>query len=106
MIAPYPVLAVAIIVIALVIRLVLGARAARLGHPIPVLPTVVATAILLLLTIIFDNLMIAAGLMRYSPDEISGLLIGLVPIEDLSYPVAVAILMPALWHQPRKAAHE
>lgn len=106
MIAPYPVLAVTIVVVALVIRLILGARATRLGHPIPVLPTAIATVILLVLTIIFDNLMIAAGLMRYSPDEISGIMLGLVPIEDLSYPVAVAILMPALWHQPRKAAHE
>lgn len=104
MIAPYPVLAAAIILIAVVVRIVLGARARRLGDPIPTTPTVIATAILVVLTLIFDNVMIAVGLMRYSPDEISGIMIGLVPLEDLSYPVAVAILMPALWHSPRKAA--
>lgn len=101
---PYPVLALALVAVAVVVRVVLGVRARRAGHPIPLAPTVIALVVLLALTILFDNLMIAAGLMRYAPDAMSGLLIGLVPLEDLSYPVATAILLPALWHEARPAA--
>ena len=57
----------------------------------------VALALTLLLTAVFDNLMIGAGLFSYDPDRISGLFIGLAPIEDFAYPLAAAILLPALW---------
>ncbi|TFD60238.1 lycopene cyclase domain-containing protein [Cryobacterium suzukii] len=56
-----------------------------------------ALTLTLLLTAVFDNLMIAAGLFSYDPKHISGLLIGLAPIEDFAYPVAAALLLPALW---------
>ena len=56
-----------------------------------------ALTLTLLLTAVFDNLMIAAGLFSYDPEHISGLVIGLAPIEDFAYPLAAAILLPALW---------
>ncbi|WP_199182396.1 lycopene cyclase domain-containing protein [Cryobacterium sp. Y11] len=56
-----------------------------------------ALALTLLLTAVFDNLMIAAGLFSYDPQHISGLFVGLAPIEDFAYPVAAAVLLPALW---------
>ena len=49
-----------------------------------------------LLTAIFDNLMIAAGLFTYSEELISGVRIGLAPIEDFAYPLAIAFLLPAV----------
>ena len=57
----------------------------------------VALCLTLLLTAVFDNLMIGAGLFSYNPAHISGLFIGLAPIEDFAYPLAAAILLPALW---------
>ncbi|MBP2435870.1 lycopene cyclase domain-containing protein [Microbacterium amylolyticum] len=57
--------------------------------------------VLLALTIVFDNLMIAAGLFVYADPHLTGIKIGLVPIEDLAYPLAAAILLPALWSRLR-----
>ncbi|SNS63085.1 lycopene cyclase domain-containing protein [Micrococcales bacterium KH10] len=53
--------------------------------------------VLVVLTAIFDNLMIAANLFHYAPDTLMGLSLGLAPLEDFSYPIAVALLLPALW---------
>jgi len=55
------------------------------------------TAVVLVLTAVFDNLMIAAGLFTYSSEHISGVTLGLAPLEDFSYPVAAVLLLPSLW---------
>jgi lycopene cyclase domain-containing protein len=55
------------------------------------------TAVVLVLTAVFDNLMIAAGLFTYSPDHTSGVSVGLAPLEDFAYPVAAVLLLPSLW---------
>lgn len=52
---------------------------------------------LLLLTAVFDTVMIAAGLFHYAPGPLAGVHIGLAPIEDFAYPVAGVLLLPALW---------
>ncbi|GKV73728.1 lycopene cyclase domain-containing protein [Pseudarthrobacter oxydans] len=56
-----------------------------------------AAAVVLVLTAVFDNLMIAAGLFNYSSDRISGASVGLAPLEDFAYPVAAVLLLPSLW---------
>lgn len=64
--------------------------------------TVVVTCAL---TAVFDSLMIAAGLFTYSPERISGLRIGLAPIEDFAYPIAAALACSAAWRwltRPRR----
>ncbi|TFD65256.1 lycopene cyclase domain-containing protein [Cryobacterium ruanii] len=83
-------LAVAVLVagVAVACRLVSGRFVASVA---------VALTLTLLLTAVFDNLMIGAGLFSYDPDHISGLFIGLAPIEDFAYPLAAALLLPALW---------
>lgn len=65
-----------------------------------------AAIVLLTLTAIFDNVMIAAGLFTYPSEHLSGLHIGLAPIEDFSYPLAAAFLIPAVWTllTPKKTA--
>ena len=57
----------------------------------------VAAAILLVLTAIFDNAMIAAGLFTYPEEHLSGLRIGAAPLEDFAYPLCAAFLVPALF---------
>ncbi len=59
--------------------------------------TAIAAVIVLALTAVFDNVMIAAGLFAYSDAHISGIRIGAAPIEDFTYPLAAVILLPALW---------
>jgi len=57
----------------------------------------VATASLIILTVIFDNVMMAAGFFDYGADHISGVRLGLIPIEDLMYPIAGALLLSGAW---------
>ena len=64
-------------------------------------PALVGGAGLLVLTAVFDNVMIAVGLFGYRPETLSGLAVGLAPIEDFAYPVAAAVLLPALWRRIR-----
>lgn len=61
------------------------------------LPLVVTGVALVILTAVFDNVMIALGFMVYSDANVTGLSIGLAPVEDFSYPLAGLILLPALW---------
>lgn len=57
----------------------------------------VAAVVLVILTAIFDNLMIAVGLFTYPPEHLSGLRIGLAPLEDFSYPICAAFFVPAVF---------
>ena len=58
----------------------------------------IAGAALLAMTAVFDNVMIGVGLVGYDDDRISGLRIGVAPVEDFAYAVAAVLLLPALWH--------
>lgn len=64
--------------------------------------------VLIVLTAIFDNIMIAADLFTYPEHLISGIRIGLAPIEDFAYPLAAAFLLPAIrcLLTPRTAAED
>ncbi len=68
------------------------------GQRASVRALLLAMLALLLLTAVFDNLMIAVGLVDYQAAHISGVMIGLAPIEDFGYSIAVALLAPTLWH--------
>lgn len=57
----------------------------------------IAAAALCLLTAVFDNLMIAADLFTYPSEHLSGIYIGLAPIEDFSYAVCAAFVVPAVY---------
>ena len=57
----------------------------------------VAAGILIILTAIFDNVMIAVGLFTYPAELISGVRIGLAPLEDFAYPLCAAFLVPAVF---------
>ena len=61
---------------------------------------------LLVITAVFDNLMISVGLVGYDRHKISGLFIGIAPLEDFAYAVAAAVLLPSLWvlFAPREAS--
>lgn len=52
-----------------------------------------ATAALLVITAIFDNLIIGLGVVAYDPSKISGMKLGLAPIEDFAYSLAAPLLI-------------
>ncbi|GAA1694699.1 hypothetical protein GCM10009792_13440 [Microcella alkalica] len=69
-----------------------------------------AAILLLAMTAIFDNAIIGTGLVAYDDSLISGVRIGLAPIEDFAYTVAALVLLPAVWellarHRPRQDEH-
>ena len=57
----------------------------------------IAMGIVLILTAVFDNVMIGIGLVGYAEAKISGQFVGLAPLEDFAYAVAAVILLPSLW---------
>ncbi len=66
----------------------------------------VTLALLLVLTAVFDNVMIAVGLVGYDADRISGAFVGIAPLEDFAYAIAAVVLLPSLWlllDRPRTA---
>ena len=60
------------------------------------LVTAATIAGLLALTLVFDSVMIAADLFRYDEEQLSGIRIALVPVEDLAWPIAAGLLLPSL----------
>lgn len=66
----------------------------RGGHLRAVAATLVA---LWVLTAVFDNVMIAAGLFDYGHELLVGAYVGRAPVEDFAYPLGSALLLPALW---------
>lgn len=79
----------------LLVAAVLLRRAPRRGTLVALMALTAATVSVF--TAVFDSLMIAAGLFRYSPSHLVGLQIGLAPIEDFAYVILAAVLLPALW---------
>jgi len=91
----YAGLAAVVVAGALVVALVV-ARVRRLG-PRWWAATAVAAVVLMVLTVVFDSLMIAADLFRYDDAALLGVRVWLTPVEDLAWPVVAALLLPALW---------
>jgi lycopene cyclase domain-containing protein len=87
----------------------LVALAALLGQRSPRWRAVGLAAIpLLILTAVFDNVLVATGIVGYDPARISGAKIGVAPLEDFAYAIAAVILLPSLWSllTPRRRERE
>ena len=54
-------------------------------------------AVLVALTAIFDNVIVGLGIVGYDEAKISGVLVGVAPLEDFAYTVAAVFGLPALW---------
>ncbi len=97
----YPLLALTGVVVAFVgfaVLYALGLRTKRRvlnGRALAAIG--VTIAVLFVLTAVFDNLMIGAELFHYAPEHLLGIKVGLAPLEDFAYPLAGAVLLPALW---------
>ncbi len=62
-----------------------------------------AAILLLTLTAIFDNVIIGTGIVAYDDSLISGVRIGIAPIEDFAYTVAALVLLPSVWELLRRS---
>lgn len=75
------------------VAVVLLARAGRRT----LLPALAALVGLVVLTVVFDNVIVGAGIVAYDDARILGVRIGVAPVEDFSYAVVAALALPALW---------
>ncbi|MDQ1206564.1 lycopene cyclase domain-containing protein [Microbacterium sp. SORGH_AS_0862] len=80
----------------LVTAVVTAISARRPGFARRMRASVVAAVVLFTLTAVFDNVMIALDLFTYPAEHLSGIRIGLAPIEDFSYPLCAAFGVPAV----------
>jgi len=80
-----------------VVALVAIGAAVRIRSTKPWVAIAITLGVLLVMTAVFDNVMIGVGLVGYEPSLISGAFIGIAPLEDFAYAVAAAILLPSLW---------
>jgi len=63
----------------------------------PIKQLAIIILVLLVLTAIFDTLIIANNIVAYDIDKIIGVYIGKAPIEDFAYAVAATVLVPYIW---------
>jgi lycopene cyclase domain-containing protein len=76
----------------------LVALAAVFSRRAPSWRAVGLTAIpLLVLTAIFDNILVGTGIVGYDPALISGAKVGVAPLEDFAYAIAALVLLPSVW---------
>lgn len=52
---------------------------------------------LVILTAVFDNVLVGVGIVGYHAARISGIRVGVAPIEDFAYAIAAVVLLPCLW---------
>lgn len=73
-----------------------GPGAARRWRGVTVLTGVVVGVVLVVATVVFDNVIVGSGIVAYDATRISGVRLGVVPVEDLAYAVAALLLLPSL----------
>ena len=76
--------------VGLIAVLILRSRYQCLASSVVLLPMVVLTAI-------FDNLIVLAKIVGYDPSKLLGISVGVVPIEDFAYTIVAAVLIPTIW---------
>ncbi|WP_277452947.1 lycopene cyclase [Janibacter sp. DB-40] len=52
-------------------------------------------AVLVVLTVVFDSLMILTDLFRFDESSLLGVRLWLAPVEDLAWPVVAGLVLPA-----------
>ena len=52
---------------------------------------------MLLVTLVFDNVIIGLEIVGYDKAKISGILLGLAPIEDFAYTVVAVLAVSIIW---------
>jgi lycopene cyclase domain-containing protein len=53
---------------------------------------------MLLMTLVFDNLIIASGIVDYDFDKTAGIRLFLAPVEDFAYTLVALVLVPSLFN--------
>jgi lycopene cyclase domain-containing protein len=94
----YLLLNAAFLVVPVLLLVLALVRQRRDGTATRLLPAAgIALAVVLVLTAVFDNVLVGLGIVGYDESAISGVRLGVAPIEDFAYAVAAAVGLPSLW---------
>ena len=74
----------------------------RVKLRMPSKPWWLTLVILLLMTAVFDALIIGAGIVDYDRSKLLGLYVGNVPVEDFMYAILAVMILPTLWRRMEK----
>ncbi len=85
------------VLLSLIVLLIIAIATAPVTKYLPIRPLAWTLLVLVVLTAIFDNIIVGVGLVDYDPELISGVRVPYAPIEDFSYTVGAVLLIPALW---------
>lgn len=55
--------------------------------------------VLLVLTAIFDSMLVYFSIIDYAPEKILGIRIGYAPVEDFFYAIYAALVVPFIWNK-------
>ena len=59
----------------------------------------VTLGILLVMTAVFDSIIVGLGIVSYDSTKILGWYIGNAPIEDFFYAIFAVLVIPVIWHK-------
>ena len=93
----YLLLSVAVLVPALVLGSVVLLLVARDRRRRVLAACGITLVVLLATTVVFDSIIVGTRIVGYDDGRILGLRLGLAPVEDFAYPIAAAVVLPALW---------
>ena len=74
----------------------------RVKLRMPSKPWWLTLLILLIMTAVFDALIIGAGIVDYDRSKLLGLYVGNVPVEDFMYAILAVMILPTLWRRMEK----
>ena len=60
-------------------------------------PLALTAVVLVVLTAVFDNVIVGLHIVAYDSARILGLLVPIAPIEDFAYAVGAVLLVPTVW---------
>ena len=61
----------------------------------------VTLGVLLVMTAVFDSIIVGMGIVGYDSTKILGWYIGNAPIEDFFYAIFAVLVIPVVWHKIR-----
>jgi lycopene cyclase domain-containing protein len=64
---------------------------------LPLWPLALTAVALVVLTAVFDNVIVGLHIVAYDDAKILGLLVPLAPIEDFAYAIGAILLVPTVW---------
>ncbi|WP_062070568.1 lycopene cyclase domain-containing protein [Demequina sediminicola] len=85
------------VILSVAVLAVIAIACAPVLRRLPARPLALTALVLIILTIVFDNVIVGLGIVDYDPELISGVLMPIAPVEDLAYAIGAVLLIPTFW---------